>query len=313
MTLPNERKELIDKILLILKEQLGIKNLILITAEKNSLIILRCQRTEVPDVIKLLNKNGIGTIEGLIDILKLSASIPPISMLEKEQDKTIEPSYKKRVSIEEIEQYLEGKIQLNFNYIIFILLSAIIAGAGLILNSPVFIIASMILSPLIGPILGLSFGIVSKNKPMVKKGIINQIIGLSLSIGIGSLLGILAIIIYGTPEVTTEMLLRNFPNYFDIIIAICAGIAVGFVITEDIKSTLIGIAIAASITPPAVNIGISLIYNEWSLCFGSLLLLIANILIINICAVCVFKLKKIGKIRQPYIFWRGPEETIDNE
>jgi len=268
---------------------------------------LRCQRTEVPDVIKLLNKNGIGTIEGIIDILKLSASIPPISMLQKEL------SYKKRISIEEIEQYLEGQNQLSFNYIIFILLSAIIAGVGLILNSPVYIIASMILSPLIGPILGLSFGIVSKNNPMVKKGLINQIIGLSLTIGVGLLLGILAIIIYKNPEVTTEMLIRTFPNYFDLIIAVCAGIAVGFAITENIKSTLIGIAIAASITPPAVNIGISFIFNDWMLCFGSLMLLIANILIINICAIGIFKLKKIGKIQHPYIFWKGPEENIDNE
>ena len=274
---------------------------------------MRCQSTEVPDVIKLLNKNGIGTIEGIIDILKLSASIPPISMLEKEQEKTKQLSYKKRVSIEEIEQYLEGQNQLSFNYIIFILLSAIIAGAGLILNSPVYIIASMILSPLIGPILGLSFGIVSKNNPMVKKGIINQIIGLSLSIGVGLLLGILAIIIFRNPEVTTEMLIRTFPNYFDLIIAVCAGIAVGFAITENIKSTLIGIAIAASITPPAVNIGISFIFNDWMLCFGSLMLLTANILIINLCAICIFKLKKIGKIRHPYIFWRGPEEIIDSK
>jgi uncharacterized membrane protein len=95
----------------------------------------------------------------------------------------------------------------------------------------------------------------------------------------------------------------------DIIIASCAGFATGFSISGVIKSSLVGAAIALSLMPPAVNIGLAFIYGDLILSSGSLILLIVNILIINICSLIVMRIKKFRALPKIKWFWQG---TIQN-
>jgi uncharacterized hydrophobic protein (TIGR00271 family) len=295
-----------------LKNELKIKNILLINGVDNSLIIIRAERTMVPEIVKILNKNGVGTIHGIIDILSLKASIPDITLNEEEPAGNRKKFVSNRISIEEIKKNIEDSSKLSFDFFIFIFLSALVAGVGLILNSSTIIIASMILSPLMSPILGVSFGIVIKDVRMVKIGFLEQILGFLISIGTGILLGLIALIILTPPIITTEMLARGFPNLFDLIVAVCSGIAVGIGISGSIKTSLIGVAIAVALMPPAVNIGLAIIYNDPLLSLGSLILLFTNIIAINICALIVFKLKKITSVRKAYIFWEGTKALPDH-
>jgi uncharacterized membrane protein len=128
---------------------------------------------------------------------------------------------------------------------------------------------------------------------MIRNSSIAQVFGILISICSGIFLGMITIILVGTPEITSEMAARCFPSYLDIIIAICAGIAVGFCITGTVKSTLVGAAIALSLMPPAVNVGLALIFGDVSLAIGSMILLLTNIIIINICTMIVLKIKKV--------------------
>ena len=246
----------------------------------------------MPELIERLNNIGIGIDYGIIDILPLEATIPElVETLDEEKDRVPE-----RIALEEIRSDIEEGANPTFNYFIFIILSAIVAGAGLILNSPAVVIASMIISPLMRPILGLSFGITSRDGKMVRNSTIAQVFGVLISICSGIFLGYITILIIEDPEITSEMAARRFPNYLDIIIAICAGIAVGFCITGTVRSTLVGAAIALALMPPAVNIGLALMYGDLFLSIGSLILLISNIIIINTCTMIVLKLKKVHKI-----------------
>ncbi|MEJ2293966.1 MAG: hypothetical protein P8Y23_04290 [Candidatus Lokiarchaeota archaeon] len=60
--MPNDPETYIQTILEVLKAELNIKNILLIKGVDNSLIIIRCERTMVPDIVNHLNKNGVGTI-----------------------------------------------------------------------------------------------------------------------------------------------------------------------------------------------------------------------------------------------------------
>jgi len=262
----------------------------------------------VPEIVKNLNKNGVGTIHGIIDILSLKASIPEITLNEEEQEKKI---LTQRVTIEEIKKNLEETSTFSPDFFAFVFLSALVAGVGLILNSGIILIASMILSPLMSPILRVSFGIASKEFKMVKIGILEQILGLLISIGTGMLIGVLGLVFLTPPTITAQMVARGYPNLFDLIVAICAGIAVGIGITGSIKTSLIGVAVAVALMPPAVNIGLVIIYNNPLLSLGSFTLLLMNIIAINICALIVFKLKRITTIPKAYIFWEGTKEIPD--
>ena len=267
----------------------------------------------VPDIVNHLNKNGVGTIHGIIDILSLKASIPDITLIEEDEDKKKKKIVSQRISTEEIKKNLEDTSKLSLDFFLFVFLSALVSGVGLILSSPIILIASMILSPLMSPILGVSFGIVSKEYKMVRVGMLGQVFGLLISIGTGILLGIVVLIFFAPPIITLEMLARGFPSFFDLIVAVCAGVAVGIGITGSIKTSLIGVAIAVALMPPAVNIGLAMMYNDPQLSLGSFILLIMNIIAINICAIIVFKLKKVTKVTKAYIFWEGTKELLDNE
>ena len=258
----------------------------------------------VPRVLEVLNEVGVGIEFGIVDILKLQATIPEL----KEDQIEVSEELSSRVSVEEIESSIKEGMELNINFYLFIMIAAFIAGAGLILNSTAIIIGSMIISPLMGPILGVSYGIISKNYLLVEKGILGQLFSVLISIGIGVLLASLAILIYVSPSITNEMMSRNFPTIFDLIVSIGAGLAIGFAITGTIQSSLVGIAIAVSLMPPAVNIGVTLIYGNLLLSFGSFVLLGSNILAINFMAILIFKLKKIKILEKNYPFWKGPEE-----
>ena len=137
---------------------------------------------------------------------------------------------------------------------------------------------------------------------------LGQLLSVLIAIGIGGLLASLAILIYDSPSITHEMMSRNFPTIFDLIVSISAGLAIGFAITGIVQSSLVGIAIAVSLMPPAVNIGVTLIYGNLLLSFGSFVLLLSNILAINFMAILIFKLKKIKILEKNYPFWKGPEE-----
>ena len=241
-------------------------------------------------MIERLEEIGVGTEFGIIDVLPLEATIPELTKRFDDREDQVPD----RIALLEIKKNIKECSKPSFNYFVFILLSAIIAGAGLILNSPAVVIASMIISPLMGPVLGLSFGIATSDRMMIRNSIIAQIMGILISICCGIFLGYLTIILTGEPQVTSEMLARNFPIYLDIIIAICAGIAVGFSITGTVKSTLIGAAIAFSLMPPAVNVSLALMYGDLSLSFGSLALLLTNIMIINGCTFIILKIKKVS-------------------
>jgi uncharacterized hydrophobic protein (TIGR00271 family) len=304
ISLPNEPKKHTESLITAINEKLNIKNVVLLDGVNNSIVIIRCQNNFVPRVLEVLNEIGVGIEYGIIDILKLQATIPE---LEEEQTEVSE-ELSSRISVEEIESSIKEGMELDINFYLFIMIAAFIAGAGLILNSTAIIIGSMIISPIMGPILGVSYGIISKNHRLVEKGILGQLLGVIIAIGIGVLLASLAILIYGSPSITAEMMSRNFPTVFDLIVSIGAGLAVGFAITGIIQSSLVGIAIAVSLMPPAVNIGVALIYGNLLLSFGSFVLLMSNILAINLMAILIFKLKKIKILEKNYPYWKGPEE-----
>jgi uncharacterized hydrophobic protein (TIGR00341 family) len=303
ITIPNEPQERINSVLTILKQDLGIKNMIWLKGDNNSLIMFRCQSNAVSKLLYDLSKIGIGTTYGIIDIVNLTATIPEASAVEGDEDLLTE-----RISIEEIKKNLIQSTSNWVHYVIFIILAALTAGGGLILSSPAIVIASMIISPLMAPILSFSFGIMIKDKRLVASGSIGQIIGIILGIGIGLFMGRVVYLADNTPEPTYEMVVRTQVGPAEIVIAVCAGLAVGFCITNSIESSLVGVAIAASLMPPAVNVGICLGYGQPALAWGSFLLLLMNVILINVGALLVFRIKQIRKHFLPEQLWEGIQE-----
>ncbi len=303
ITIPNEPEERITSILKILKEDIKIKNMVLLPGSKNSIVIFRCESDALPDILKFLMKIGIGSSYGIIDVLDLVLTFPEESVIKSDK-----PEIQKRISSEEIQKSLYKTLESTFNYILFIILAALTAGSGLLANSTTIVIASMIISPLMSPILCVAFGISVLNKKMIKRGMLLQLYGFLIALGIGFVLGYSHSAFGLGDEPTKEMLLRYYPGILDFIIALAAGIAVGFSLTNVMESSIVGIAIAASLLPPVVNVGLAIGYGFFDLALGSFTLYIMNFIVINMSTVIVFKIKKIQNSYIPIIEWEGIQE-----
>lgn len=155
---------------------------------------------------------------------------------------------------------------MNKNYFY----SSILAAFGLIEDSTVFLSASMLISPLMGPIIAATFGTVIKDRSLQWLGVRNELIGLSVATTIGFVFGMTICSLdhrYGVGEgLTTEILSRCELHSLivGVIIALASGAAVAIAVLGENTGSLIGTAISASILPPAVNAGLlwalSLVY-----------------------------------------------------
>jgi len=304
-------KDVIEKLL-----ELKIKGIHTIKGEYDSLIIFRIQDIKVPDIIETLNSIGVGSSHGIVDILEVKATLPPLEMLSKQKERI-----SSKISVEEIHKDVSNNSEFSIDYIIFVILSAFTAGFGLISDNVLIVMASMVLAPLMGPILGLSFGLVIKDKILIKKAAIAELFGFIISVCCGFLIGLIYYPlnyfgpgIFPIPITSNEILKRGVITILDFLIALIIGIATGFSLTGGkFYSSLVGIAVGVSLMPPIVNIGITLILGEFSISLISLCIFLLNLTCINITAIIIFKIKKIKKPSKTWIRWWRPPKLPEEE
>ena len=254
----------------------------IIEGKETNLIISAVHADDVGPIITELQKEGIGRVTGTLYVSQAELVVPY-------KPHKMKVAGARRIALEELYRDVEQGSKLDRNYVIFIVLSAILSSLGLLNNNVVAIIASMVIAPLMGPIIGTSLGTVLSDKKLFKEGLKAEGIGLILSIVAGFIIGIL----YPEAEVTTEILIRASPTLFDVGLAIVSGSAAAICFTSGIATALVGIAIAAALMPPACNVGLGLALQRYDIAFGSLILLLTNVFSINITALAVFWLKDV--------------------
>lgn len=120
----------------------------------------------------------------------------------------------------------------------------------------------MLISPLMGPIIAATFGTVIKDHRLTKFGIVNELIGILLTTAVGFVFGLIAFNVTDSfsrgEGLTQEMLSRTDTHSLlvGIFIAIPSGAAVAISILGENIGSLVGVAISASLLPPAVNSGL---------------------------------------------------------
>lgn len=171
------------------------------------------------------------------------------------------------------------------SFYILVLLSTAIASFGLLANSTAVVIGAMLIAPLMGPIYGITLGLLREDQRLFFKASLSEAIGILLAVGLAFVIGSLPL----RPEFGTEILARTRPNLYDLVVAIVAGVAGGYARTsERVSPTLPGVAIATAIVPPLAVCGLCLADARWDAAFGAFLLFTTNLLAIEIAAGAVF-------------------------
>ncbi|MBP1986316.1 TIGR00341 family protein [Halolamina salifodinae] len=173
-------------------------------------------------------------------------------------------------------------------------ISAVVATAGLLLDSPAVVVGSMVIAPLIGPAMATSVGSVVDDHEMFVRGIKLQTMGALLAVmSAAAFAGLLRygnIIPLGTNEVLAvgEVRERLSPGVPSLVVALAAGIAGALSLSSGVSSALVGVMIAAALVPPTAVVGIGIAWGRPGAVLGSAVLVAVNFLSINLVALVVF-------------------------
>ena len=165
----------------------------------------------------------------------------------------------------------------------------VVASVGLNMNSTAVIIGAMLISPLMGPIIGMGYSIATYDFPLFRKAMKN----FSFAV-IASLVASTAY--FAMSPVSTahsELLARTSPTIYDVLIAFFGGLAGILAIGSKMKGNVIpGVAIATALMPPLCTAGYGLATAQFYYFFGAFYLFTINSVFIALASVLVSQLLK---------------------
>ena len=174
---------------------------------------------------------------------------------------------------------------------VYILFAAvIIASVGLNVNSIPVIIGAMLISPLMGPIIGLGLGLGTNDRDLVLFSIKNLLVMVGISLLAATLYFILTPLEIDNP---TELLARTRPTIYDVFIALFGGMAGVLETARKEKGTVVsGVAIATALMPPLCTVGYGIANMSWQYTIGALFLFSINCIFIAMAAYLMAKFLK---------------------
>jgi uncharacterized hydrophobic protein (TIGR00271 family) len=176
-----------------------------------------------------------------------------------------------------------------------LIFAVFVASIGLNANSTAVVIGAMLISPLMGPILGVGMSIAINDIDTLRKSLIN----LSTMIVLSLITAFLFFYIFPLSEDNSELLGRVKPDIRDVLIAFFGGLALMVARTKKgtIASVIFGVAIATALMPPLCTAGYGLAKGNFTYFFGAMYLFIINTIFIALATFLVLKLLKFPMLK----------------
>lgn len=173
--------------------------------------------------------------------------------------------------------------------------SIFVASIGLNANSTAVVIGAMLISPLMGPILGIGMSIAINDIDTLRKSMIN----LATMIVLSLLTAFLFFFLFPLREETSELLGRVRPDIRDVLIAFFGGLALIIARTKKgtIASVIFGVAIATALMPPLCTAGYGLAVGKFDYFLGAMYLFTINAIFIALATFLVLKVLRFTMIR----------------
>ncbi|SPP78630.1 uncharacterized protein LOC117580860 [Drosophila guanche] len=183
---------------------------------------------------------------------------------------TFMDSVRCRLSVNQVVRQVRNDATLTLDFVVLLVAAALISCLGLVGNSYLLLSSSMLISPLMGPIIAGTFGLVIGDRGLWWLGFKNELIGIALSAGIGFIFGILVFRVgpfFAIASGLTEEIVSRCTIHaliIGVVTALASGAAGAIAVLGGNTGSLAGVAISASLLPPAVNAGLL-----WALAFGT--------------------------------------------
>jgi uncharacterized hydrophobic protein (TIGR00271 family) len=195
-------------------------------------------------------------------------------------------------SFAEIDSNIRDMVEFKGTKLWVLMFAIIIASIGLNVNSAAVVIGAMLISPLMGPIMGIGYGVGINDFELIKRS--------AKSIGLAVLISLLSATLYflisPLSEARSELLARTTPTIWDVLIALFGGLAGILATTRKVKSDVIpGVAIATALMPPLCTAGYGLATGHLMYFFGAFYLFFINMVFIALATVLF-----IGYLKPPH-------------
>lgn len=173
------------------------------------------------------------------------------------------------------------------DFIVMMLLAAILASLGLLQGSTAVVIGAMLVAPLMGPLVAAGLALVQGNPKMFRDALGVTLVGVTLALVTSLFFGMI------NPgfEASLEIEARGKPDPLDLVIAFASGMVAAYAMGRpNVSGTLAGVAIAAALLPPLAVVGICLTNSEWVIAGNAAILFATNLVAIILGASLIFRL-----------------------
>lgn len=196
------------------------------------------------------------------------------------------------------EKVIRDGVSFRGPNIVILVLAILIASLGLNTNSTAVIIGAMLISPLMGPIIGIGLGVGVCDFTLIKQALRNLIMAATFSIVASSIY----FLISPVSEGHSELLARTSPSIYDVLIGFVGGFAGILAIGSTAKGNVIpGVAIATALMPPLCTAGYGLATWQMNYFFGASYLFIINSIYIAFSTFIGVKLMKYRPVAEASI------------
>ncbi len=180
---------------------------------------------------------------------------------------------KDQADSEDIDETIRTNVKVAGTNLWVLFFAILVASVGLNVNSTAVVIGAMLISPLMGPIVGIGYGMGVNDTPLIKLALQN--------LGIFTFISLVASTLYFTISpldvAQSELLSRTSPTLWDVLIAFFGGSA-GIIATtrKSMSNVIPGVAIATALMPPLCTAGFGIAQGNWSYFGGAFFLYTIN-------------------------------------
>ncbi len=192
------------------------------------------------------------------------------------------------------------------DFFMMVILSVLMTTFGLLIDNSAVIIGSMLIAPILYPILSLSLGIVMSDHRLISRSFNTVLRSVALGVAASTIVTLLfSKMGSGT---SFEIIARTKPSLMYAAIAVIAGMAASFALIKPrLSETLPGIAISVALIPPVAVMGIGIAKWNWGMMSSALVLLLINVLGIIFASMLVFSLLNL------YVKRKVAREVVEEE
>ena len=215
---------------------------------------------------------------------KVEATAPSLAERSSEEAKKAQKALR-----EEIYSNVDQGAKMERDYFLLVALSTIVAATGMVADSVAGVIGSMVIAPLLGPIIAFGLGAALGNRELLFRGLQTLVLGVGLVLVLSFALSFVLSVDLNSRELAARAEVR----LDGLALSLAAGGAAALSISKGQSTALVGVMVAAALLPPATAIGLFLGDGRMALALRAALLFSLNAASLVLSALVVFRLKGV--------------------